>query len=134
MQDAANRLTLSGFDRAEISMPSTDPGATLEDRSEPVSTDEDARQMRTLGVSTAASVAALAAAGVTVATGGAALPAIAAAVAAGGAVGGADFALHQSSDTSEQQKRDERAAQGKLLLTVRTATDGKHQRAEQVLR
>jgi hypothetical protein len=134
MQKAVDRLGMSGFDRAEISMPTDMPGGTLADNSEPVSTEEDARQMRTLGVSTAASVAALAAAGVTVATGGAALPAVAAAVAAGGAVGGADFAMHTASDRSEQQKRDDRAAEGSLLLAVRTPTETKRQQAEQILR
>jgi hypothetical protein len=134
MQEAVGQLNMSGFDRAEISLPATGEGAPLSEQSEPASTDEDAQQMRTLGVSTAASVAALAAAGITVATGGAALPAVAAAVAAGGAVGGADFAVHHASDKAEQQDRNARAAQGELLLVVRTSTDAKRSQAESILR
>lgn len=134
MQDAVGRLGMSGFDRADISMPSALPGANLADRSEPASTSEDAQQLRTLESSTAAAVAALAAAGATVATGGAAAPAIAAAVLAGGAAGGATYAARESSNTSEQQKRDERAAHGNLILAVRTPTEAKREQAEQILR
>ena len=85
MQKAVSELSISGFDRADISLPSPAlvAGAdTPESGTKPASTGEDAQQMRTLGASTAASVAALAAAGVTIATGGAAAPAIAAAVVA----------------------------------------------------
>lgn len=133
MQDAVGRLNLSGFDRAEISMPATLPGATLGDRSEPVSTNEDAHNLRILGSSTAASVAALAAAGVTIATGGAAIPALAAAALAGGAAGGGVLAAHGSADNAEQDKRDARAADGSLILAVRTSTQAKRQQAEQIL-
>ncbi|HEX2940796.1 MAG TPA: hypothetical protein VHO91_07090, partial [Rhodopila sp.] len=80
LNDAVGRLGVSGFDRADISLPSTMADAALDERSQAASTDVDAQQMRTLGASTAATVAALAAAGVTVATGGAAAPVVAAAV------------------------------------------------------
>ncbi len=137
MQDAVSKLSLSGFDRADLSLPS--PGLvegteTTEAGSKPVSTDSDAQQARTLGASTAATVAALAAAGVTVATGGAALPAVAAAVAAGGAAGGSVFAISGAADKSEQTTRDARAESGDLVLAVRTATEAKRQDAESILR
>ena len=137
MQDAVSKLSMSGFDRADLSLPS--PGLvagteTPEAGSKPVDTDTDAQQGRTLGASTAAAAAALAAAGVTIATGGAAAPAIAAAVAAGGAAGGSIFAATGAVSKSEQTDRDTRAESGNLVLAVRAATAAKRSQAEAVLR
>ena len=137
MQDAVSRLSTSGFDRADLSLPS--PGLvagteTPEAGSKPVDTESDARQGRTLGASTAAAAAALAAAGVTIATGGAAAPAVAAAVAAGGAAGGSIFAATGAANKSEQTDRDTRARSGDLVLAVRAATEAKRSKAEAVLR
>jgi hypothetical protein len=136
MQDAVSRLSLSGFDRADLSLPS--PGLlqgteTPESGTKPASTEADARQARTLGASTAAAAAALAAAGVTVATGGAAAPAVAAAVVAGGAAGGSVFAVHGAADRGEQNDRDTRAATGDLVLAVRATTEAKRSEAEAIL-
>jgi hypothetical protein len=135
MQDAVSKLSISGFDRAEISRPSP-AGAdnSLAAASQPASTEEDARQARTLGASTAGAAAALAAAGVTIATGGAAAPAVAAAVVAGGAAGGATFAAQGASNRLEQDERDTQAGLGELVLTVKAATDEKQAKAEAVLR
>src|ERR1700712_512220 len=121
MQDAVSKLTLSGFDRADLSLPAgghslDDPA--LEAGSKPVSTDTDAQQARTLGSSTAGAVGALAAAGITVATGGAALPAVAAAVLAGGAAGGATFAATGAATGAEQREREAQAAADELVLSV----------------
>jgi hypothetical protein len=137
MQDAVSRLSVSGFDRADLSLPS--PGLirgreTPEAGTKPASTEADARQARTLGASTAAAAAALAAGGVAVATGGAAIPAIAAAVVAGGLAGGSVFAVHDIAGRVEQQDRDDRAATGDLVLAVRTTTDAKRSEAEAILR
>jgi hypothetical protein len=137
MQDAVGRLSVSGFDRADLSLPS--PGLiqgreTPEAGTKPASTEADARQARTLGASMAATTAALAAAGVTVATGGAAAPAVAAAVVAGGAAGGSVFGIHGAADHREQTDRDARAASGDLVLAVRAATDAKRSEAEAILR
>jgi hypothetical protein len=137
MQDAVSKLSTSGFDRADLSLPS--PGMmagteTPEAGTKPVATESDARQARTLGASTAAAAAALTAAGVTVATGGAAAPAVAAAVVAGGAAGGSLFAVHTAADHGEQQDRDTRAASGDLILAVRAATEAKRSEAEAILR
>ena len=136
MQNAVSKLAVSGFDRADMSVPSEPTGAegaTLESASKPASTQEDAQQMRTLGASTAATVAAMAAAGVTIATGGAAAPAIAAAVVAGGAAGGGIFAATGAANNSEQESREDRAASGTLVLTVRTPTTAKRAEAEAIL-
>jgi hypothetical protein len=137
MQDAVSKLSISGFDRADLSLPSPDlidGTATPEAGSKPASTKADARQARTLGASTAAAAAAMAAVGITVATGGAAAPALAAAVVAGGAAGGSVFAVHGAADHAEQVDRDDRAASGNLVLAVRAVTEMKRAEAETIMR
>jgi len=135
MQDAVGKLSISGFDRANISRPSAGPAdSSLAVESQPAFTEADARQSRTLGASIAGAAGALAAAGVTVATGGAAAPAVAAAVVAGGAAGGATFAVHGASNQVEQDERDARAADGDLILTVVTPDSAKQAQAEAILR
>jgi hypothetical protein len=137
MQDAVSELSVSGFDRADLSLPSPgllDGSETLEAGTKPAATESDARQMRTLGASTAATAAAIAAAGITVATGGAAAPAVAAAVVAGGAAGGSVFAIHGASGQREQDDRNARAVNGDLVLSVRATTDAKRAEAEAILR
>ena len=126
MQDAVGRLTTSGFDRADLSLPSDVSVKSA-------ATEVDARQLRTLGASTAATAAALAAAGVTVATGGAAAPAVAAAFVAGGAAGGATFAAQGAANSAEQRDRQTRASDDALALTVRTPTEAKRVNAEVIL-
>lgn len=137
MQDAVSKLSLAGFDRADLSLPS--PGLvegteTPEAGAKPAATEADARQARMVGASTAGTAAALAAAGITIATGGAAAPVIAATVLAGGAVGGGIFAAHGAADKTEQADRDARAAHGELVLAVRVTTDARRAEAEGVLR
>jgi hypothetical protein len=137
MQDAVSRLSMSGFDRADLSLPS--PGLiqgteTPEAGTKPAATESDAQQARTLGASMAAAAAAIAAAGVTVATGGAALPAVAAAVVAGGAAGGSVFAVQGAASHMEQNDREARAASGDLVLAVRATTAAKRAEAESILR
>ncbi|HEY4172498.1 MAG TPA: hypothetical protein VGM42_05675 [Rhodopila sp.] len=137
MQAAVSKLSMSGFDRADLSLPSpelVEGTETPEGGTKPAATDADARQARTLGASTAAAAAALAAAGITVATGGAAAPAVAAAVVAGGAAGGSVFAAHDIADHMEQDDRDIRAAQGDLVLAVRVTSEAKRSKAEAILR
>jgi hypothetical protein len=137
LQDAVARLELTGFDRADLSLPEVMPPAeraTPEAGAKPVDTEEDARQARTLHTSGAASVAALAAAGVVIATGGAAAPAVAAAVVGGGLAGGAAFAISSAANQGEQNDREAKAATGNLILTVRAMTAEKRAEAVTVLR
>ena len=137
MQDAVSRLSMSGFDRADLSLPSTgliQGTETPEAGTKPAATAADAQQARTLGTSMAAAAAAVAAAGVTVATGGAALPAVAAAVVAGGAAGGSVFAVQGAANLMEQNDREARAASGDLVLAVRATTAAKQAKAEAILR
>jgi hypothetical protein len=137
MQDAVTKLSSSGFDRADLSLPSpalVHGAETPEAGTKPASTQADAQQSRTLGASTAGAAAALAAAGITIATGGAAAPAIAAAAVAGGAAGASIFGVHELANKVEQAGRDDRAASGSLVLSVRTPSEAKRSEAESILR
>jgi len=137
MQNAVSQLELSGFDRADLSLPEVMPAArdaTPEAGAKPVDTDEDARQARTLHTSGAAAAAGMAAAGVVIATGGAAAPAVAAAVLGGGLAGGAAWALSSVASQSEQEDRAVKAAAGTLVLSVRTPDAHKRAEAEAILR
>ncbi len=137
MQDAVDRLEISGFDRADLSLPPVVSDAahpTPEMGAKPVDTDEDARQARTLHTSGAAAAVAMAAAGVVIASGGAAAPAVAAAVVGGGLAGGATYAVSSAASQDEQEDREVKAAQGELVLAVRTPTAEKRAEAEAILR
>jgi hypothetical protein len=137
MQDAVARLETSGFDRADLSLPEVAPPlerATPEAGAKEVDTEEDARQARTLHTSSAAAAVGLAAAGVVVASGGAAVPAVAAAVVGGGVAGGIAYALSSASNASEQMDREQKAARGALILSVRTPDTAKRVEAVEILR
>jgi hypothetical protein len=137
MQDAAAKLAVSGFDRADLTLPSRGHALTEAESAtaaKPVDTEADAMQVRTLGGSTAGAAAAIAAAGITVATGGAAAPAVAAAVVAGGLVGGGTAAVIGSGAAVEQHDRDAQAAGGGLTLSVRTRDDAAIAHATAILR
>jgi hypothetical protein len=130
MQDAVSRLSVSGFDRSAISLPSSERETV---GAKPAFDEADSRQVRTLGASTAAAAAAIAAAGVTVATGGAAAPAVAAAVMAGGAVGGSVFAMQAAASGREQHDRDAKAEDGALILSVRASSVAQRSEAAAIL-
>jgi hypothetical protein len=137
MQAAVTQLELSGFDRADLSLPEAAPTVaqdTPEAGAKPVDTEDDARQARTLHTSGAASLAGMAAAGVVIATGGAAAPAVAAAVAGAGLAGGLASGLSSAANRDEQADRERRAAAGALVLSVRTASAAKRAEAEEILR
>lgn len=136
MQAAVGELLISGFDRAALTLPAS--GYSIDETiqeagAKPAATQEDARQMRTLGSSTAGAAAALAAAGITIATGGAAAPAVAAAIVAGGVAGGATFAAAGSAAKAEQDVRDDQAATGGLVLSVRTITADQVAKAREIV-
>jgi len=137
MQDAVARLETSGFDRADLSLPEVAPPAeraTPEAGAKEVDTEEDARQARTLHTSGAAAAVGLAAAGAVIASGGAVAPAVAAAVVGGGAAGGIAYALSSASNESEQMDREQRAAHGALVLSVRAPDVEKRAAAAEILR
>jgi hypothetical protein len=137
VQDAIERLMVSGFDRADLSLPnspSPSGSAAPDSGARPADTEQDARQARTLHTSGVAAAAALAAAGITIGTGGAMAPAVAAAVAAGAAAGGATYAASTAANDAEQQHRDVDAAQGVLTLSVRVPSPAKLARADAIMR
>jgi len=137
MDRAVASLEMSGFDRADLSLPEAMPSGvedTPEAGAKPVDTEEDARQARTLHTSAAASLAGMAAAGVVVATGGAAAPAVAAAAVGAGLAGGLAYGLSSTANRDEQLDRDQRAAVGELILSVRTSSAAKREQAKAILR
>jgi len=137
MQEAMNKLSLAGFDRADLSLPDMDAPverASPEAGAQTPDTPEDAQQARVMHTSTAASAAAIAAAGLAIGSGGAAVPVIAATVLAGAAVGGATFAVSSWANSSTQADRDRKAASGILVLSARAPTREKQAEAEAILR
>jgi hypothetical protein len=136
LQDAVGKLTLAGFDRAELSLPAASPhpaDATPAAGAAPVGTETDTRQMRTLLTSTAGVAAAMGAAGVTIATGGAAAAVFAAAAGGAAIAGGATAAATSAAGEAQEEARDQAAASGELVLAVRTPTDTEASRAEALL-
>ncbi len=136
LQEAVSKLTLAGFDRAELSLPATHPAsgdATPNEGAAAVGTETDERQMRTLLSSGAGVAAAMAAAGATIATGGAAGIAIAAAAGGALAAGGATSAAVSAVGGAQKDARDDAAASGELVLAIRTATPEAAAKAEAAL-
>ncbi len=121
LQVAIGNLTRLGFDRAQISLPAANPAAadaTPEQGAADPVTEDDQRQMRTLGSSAAAAAGAMLGAGVTVATGGAAGLAIAAAAGLGALSGGAALAAGATVSHAASTARAADAALGQLVLAV----------------
>jgi hypothetical protein len=137
MQNAVTQLEMSGFDRADLSLPEVVPPqefATPEAGAKPADTEEDARQARTLQTSAAAAIAAMAAGGAVIATGGAVAPALAAAVVGGGMFGSAAYAISSAANGEEQEDRERKAASGTLVLSVRAPDETKRSEAEAIVR
>ncbi|HTI78847.1 MAG TPA: hypothetical protein VL614_00200 [Acetobacteraceae bacterium] len=137
MERAIEQLEVSGFNRADLSLPEAQPPlarATPDYGAKAPSDEADARQARTLHTSGAAAVAGMAAAGVVIATGGAAAPAVAAALVGGGLAGGAAFAVSSAANSSEQADRERKAASGTLILSVHAASKEKRGEAATILR
>jgi hypothetical protein len=137
LQDAVGRLTRSGFDRAALSLPAASPDgatATPEQGAANPDTEDDSRQLRTLGSSTAATVGAAIGAGLTVATGGAALPAVAAAAALGLVAGGGVFAASSAVSGAEHDRREDAGHAGALVLAVNLRDAAEAPKAEAAMR
>ena len=119
LQAAIGRLALAGIDRADFSLPVTEPAAgeaRPEEGAANPDTDVDNRQMRTMHTSMAGSAGAMAAAGAVVATGGAAAVAAAAAAAVGAAAGLAANAASSTADAMQHDEREQLARAGRLVL------------------
>jgi hypothetical protein len=137
MEAAISKLTLSGFDRAALSLPRTRPTpgtATPEQGADMAMTDTDVRQTRTMGTSMAGTIGAVAAAGVVVATGGAAAVAAVAAAAVGAGAALTANAAGNAVDAVQTEDRAEAAAAGTLVLSVAAPDAAKQGLAEQIMR
>jgi hypothetical protein len=137
MQDAVGRLTRAGFDRAALSLPAASPhpgDATPNEGAANPDMEDDARQLRTLGSSTAAVVGAVVGAGLTVASGGAALPALAAAAGLGLVGGGGVFAASTAASGAQHEERQIAAQEGELVLAVNLRNSGDAPKAEAAMR
>ena len=137
LQDAIAKLTLAGFDRADLSLPATNPAAaaaTPDMGAAPPTTDTDVRQVRTMGTSMAGTIGAFAAAGATVATGGAAGVAIAAAAAVGVGSALAANASGNAANDVQTEGRNEAAASGRLVLAVHANTAESQALAQRLMR
>ena len=137
LQDAVGRLTRAGFDRAALSLPAARPAvdqATPNEGAANPDTEDDARQVRTLGSSTAAAVGAAIGAGLTVASGGAALPAFAAAAGLGLVSGGGVFAASTAASDAQHEARTEAASVGELVLAVNLRDGSEAAKAEEAMR
>ncbi len=137
LQAAMKRLLGNGFDRSELSLPHTSPAsgsATPNEGADNPTTEEDRRQVRTLGASTLGVGAAMGAAGVVIATGGLAVPAIAVAAAAGLAAGGAVEGVSGIAGSAEHAGREQAAQSGRLVLAAHIADAAKRARAETIMR
>ena len=141
LQDALTQLGLVGYDRSDFSLPEDqlDPasGTLDEDAGEPTE-DASKRQLRTMAGGMAGTVAAFALAGATIATGGAAGVAALGAAALGAgttaATAAATTAAEKASDRAGVAERDERGAEGTLLLAVRTRGDAQVQQVTEIVR
>ncbi len=137
LQKAVARLTQSGFDRADLSLPEATPSiatATPEQGASAVTTDTDIRQVRTMATSMAGAVGALAAAGAVIATGGAAAIVIAAAAAAGGGAALLANAGGNAAEAVQHAGREDSAARGELVLSARAATPERQAEAMALMR
>jgi hypothetical protein len=136
MEEAIMRLGGSIFDRSQISVrvPGREDPQSYSSRETPVQED-DARNLRTLGTSTAAAGLGMAAAGAVIASGGAALPAVAAAVAAGGATVAAGEVAGAAATTDGETAQEHAAEHGAgVIVMVSADTPERQTQAEEILR
>ncbi len=134
---AFNQLSDAGFSRDDLSPPSEHPHFGEQASAEPTDNTAggtDRAQLRTLGTGMAGYAGAAAVAGATIATGGAAVVAVAAAAAVGAGSAAAAASMGQAAERASHEQMDELAAEGRLVLGVRTANQAAADRATQILR
>lgn len=137
LQDAIARLTQAGFDRADLSLPEARPAsqtATPDQGASLPTTDTDVRQVRTMATSMAGTVGAFAAAGAVIATGGLAAVAIGAAAAVGGGAALLANSVGNAADNVQHEGREQSAARGELVLSVRAIDAARQASAVDMMR
>ena len=136
LNTALEQLADAGFRRGDLSPPKEHPHWGEQPESEAKNglvKDVDSAQLRTLGTGMAGYAGAAAIAGVTIATGGAAALALGAAAAAGvGSAAVASTAGH-AAEASVKVQNDTLAAEGRLVLGVRTSTADIAAQARQIM-
>ena len=137
MQDALAQLGLAGYDRSDFSLPEDQVDSSQQtpntDAGNPTD-DTDKRQLRTMGSGIAGTAAAFALAGATIATGGAAGVAALGAAAVGGGAMAAATSSGAAMDKAEAEKRDQRGAEGRLILAVRTRDENQAKQVIEIVR
>lgn len=135
LEDAMGRLGLAGYDRSDFSLPhDREGGGGTPSNSADNPTDEtDKRQLKTMGTSMAAYAGAAALAGATIATGGAAGVAAAGAAAAAAGAGGAAAASGAAVDRAGVKDRDQKGAEGRLILAVRTRDENQVRQVTEIV-
>lgn len=141
LQGALEQLGFVGYDRADFSLPEDQAASglgTSNDGSESPADNADHQQLRTMGSSMAGTAAAFALAGATIATGGAAgvaaLGAAAVGVGATAAASAAGSAFEKSEDHAGVKERDQRGAEGVLLLAIRTQGEAQVRQVTEIVR
>ena len=137
MQDALGQLGLAGYDRSDFSLPEDQTDPTLQTPSEDAGNptdDTDKRQLRTMGSDIAGATAAFALAGATIATGGAAGVAALGAAAVGAGAMAAATTSGVAADQADVAKRDQRGAEGRLVLAVRTRDENQARQVMEIVR
>ena len=131
LQEAVSGLTLVGYDRADFSMPEDRAAVPTPTESAGNPTDHiDMAQLRTMGTSMAGYAGAVATAGAVIATGGAAALAIGGAALVGAGTAAAANASGQAADQAGVDDRNQKGAEGTLVLAVRVTSK---EQAEQVM-
>ena len=135
MQEALGKLTLLGFDHADFSLPDPNAPAGTPDGAAAATDEIDKTQIRTMSSGMTGVAAGAGIAGVLMATGGVAAP-IVAAVAGASALGAmaATSGAGVVADQNDASARDRLAAEGKLILAVRTRNTEMAQKAEAAMR
>ncbi len=136
LDQAIVKLEAAGFGRGDLGLPEMDPPperATPEAGSKSADTDLEAQQSRVFLSAVGGAAAAMVAATAVAATGGLAAVAGGVALGAGAAAAGVAHLLSRGLSHSEQLDREQKAAEGKLILAVRTLTPEKRDHAIAIL-
>jgi hypothetical protein len=133
LNNAIKELEMAGFDRADLSLPDTQPRNAPDLSPKPPDTGVEAQQSRIFHTSVAGAFAAVVAAMIAAALGGGVGPMVGAAIAAALVVSATVHLISRAASRREQMDRDRKAASGRLVLSVRTPAAVKVAHATEIL-
>lgn len=134
LQDAMSRLTLLGFDHADLSLPQEHSPTDTPDGAASATSDIDTQQVRTMASGLTGALAGTAIAA-TLATGGLAAPLVAAAAGVSAiGVSAATSGVGVVAGNASSSERDRLGAEGKLVLAVRVRSAERASEATAALR